>query len=55
MSEDHKTAPIVYVRQVNHDELPDQLRGTNVRLYSVHDTEGNRLAMTQDRNVAFAL
>ncbi len=55
MSEDRKTAPIVYVRQVNHDELPDELRGTQVRLYSVHDAEGNRLAMTQDRNIAFAL
>ncbi|MDH3668181.1 MAG: DUF1150 domain-containing protein [Paracoccaceae bacterium] len=55
MSEDRKTAPIVYVRQVNHDELPDELRGTHVRLYALHDADGNRLAMTQDRNVAFAL
>jgi len=47
--------PIVYVREVAPDELPDELRGTAVRLYAVHDTEGNRLALTPDRRVAFAL
>ena len=47
--------PIVYVREVTPDELPDELRGTKARLYSVHDQDGNRLALTPDRRVAFAL
>ena len=47
--------PIVYVREVAPDELPDELRGTTARFYAVHDTEGNRLALTPDRRVAFAL
>lgn len=52
---DPSGTPIVYVRQVTDDEMPDELRGTTTRLYSVHDADGNRLAMTQDRKVAFAL
>ncbi len=47
--------PIVYVREVTRDELPDELRGTTARLYAVHDAEGNRLALTPDRDIAFAL
>jgi hypothetical protein len=47
--------PIVYVREVAPDELPDELRGTTARLYAVHDAEGNRLALTPDRRIAFAL
>jgi hypothetical protein len=47
--------PIVYVRQVTGDELPDELRGTAARLYAVHDAEGNRLALAPDRRIAFAL
>ncbi len=47
--------PIVYIREVTGDELPDELRGTTARLYAVHDAEGNRLALTPDRRVAFAL
>jgi len=47
--------PIVYVREATPDELPDELRGTEARLYSLHDAEGNRLALTPDRRVAFAL
>ena len=47
--------PIVYVREATPDELPDELRGTEARLYSVHDENGNRLALTPDRRVAFAL
>ncbi len=47
--------PIVYVREVTPDELPDELRGTTARLYSLHDAEGNRLALTPDRRIAFAL
>ena len=47
--------PIVYVREVTPEELPDELRGATARLYAVHDAEGNRLALTQDRGIAFAL
>ncbi len=47
--------PIVYVREVTPDELPDELRGTTARLYALHDAEGNRLALAPDRRVAFAL
>ena len=47
--------PIVYVREVTPDELPDELRGTTARLYALHDAEGNRLALTPDRRIAFAL
>ena len=50
-----KGQPIVYVREASPDELPDELRGTGARLYSLHDEEGNRLALTPDRRVAFAL
>ena len=46
---------IVYVSEATPDELPDELRGTKARLYSLHDEEGNRLALTPDRRVAFAL
>ncbi len=47
--------PIVYVREVTGDELPDELRGTSARLYALHDAKGNRLALTPDRRIAFAL
>jgi len=47
--------PIVYVREVAADELPEELKGTPARIFAVHDADGNRLAMTQDRRVAFAL
>ncbi len=47
--------PIVYVREVAPDELPDELRGTTARLFALHDADGNRLALTPDRRIAFAL
>jgi hypothetical protein len=47
--------PIVYVREVTPEEMPDQLRGTTARFYAVHDAEGNRLALAPDRRIAFAL
>ena len=46
---------IVYVREITPDELPDGLRGQGARLYGVHDADGNRLALTQNRGAAFAL
>ncbi|MFQ5564776.1 MAG: DUF1150 family protein [Paracoccaceae bacterium] len=47
--------PIVYVREVARQELPDELRGTTARLYAVHDADGRRLALVRDRRIAFAL
>jgi len=47
--------PIVYIREVARDELPDELRGTTARIFALHDEEGNRLALATDRRQAFAL
>jgi len=52
---DPKGQPIVYVREVTPEEMPEELRGTDAKLYAVHDAEGNRLAVTPDRRIAFAL
>lgn len=52
------TAPekaIVYVREAVRDRLPDELRETPGKIYSVNDAEGNTLALTADRKLAFAL
>lgn len=49
---------IVYVRKVNVDELPEDMReqadGADV-LYAVHDTDGERLALVKERAMAFVL
>lgn len=50
-----KGQPIVYVREIAADELPDDLKGSHARLYALHDAEGNRLAVAPDRRLAFAL
>ena len=34
--------PIAYVREVAPEDLPDKLRGTEAKLYALHDAEGNR-------------
>ncbi len=47
--------PIAYVREVAPEDLPDKLRGTEAKLYALHDAEGNQLALTPDRRIAFAL
>lgn len=52
---DPKGQPIVYVREIAGTELPDELKGTDARLYALHDAEGNRLAVAPDRRLAFAL
>jgi hypothetical protein len=52
------SAPIVYVRPISADELPEEMRaltGDLETLYSVHDAEGQRLAVVRDRVLAFAL
>ena len=50
--------PIVYVRSVKTEELPQELRdkmeGAET-VYAVHSTEGERLALVQDRKMAFFL
>jgi len=47
--------PIVYVREVTPEELPDELRGTPQRFFALHDEAGNRLAVVRDRRQAIAL
>lgn len=50
--------PIVYVRSVKVDDLPEEMRaqldGVQT-LYAVHSTEGERLALVRDRKLAFFL
>ncbi len=53
-------APIVYIRPVALDELPQELRaqaeaGGVTSLYAVHDENGERLALVNDRRLAFVL
>jgi len=49
---------IVYVREVNPADLPeeiqDQLDGDGP-VYAIHTDDGERIALARDRNVAFAL
>ncbi|WP_241524111.1 DUF1150 family protein [Oceaniglobus indicus] len=47
---------IVYVRSVKVDELPDDVQEQAAGLdhiYAVHNTEGDRLALVRDRQLAF--
>jgi hypothetical protein len=49
---------IVYVKTVEVSDLPKDVReqaGEHELLYSVHDSEGNRLALVADRKLAFVL
>lgn len=49
---------IVYVRPVTPDDLPHELREQAEGisdLYAVHAPNGDRLALVQDRKLAFAL
>lgn len=51
-------ARTVYIRPVAMDSLPRDLRAQlpDVQtLYAVHDTDGERLALVQDRKLAFTL
>jgi hypothetical protein len=47
--------PIVYIREADPEKLPDALKNAPGKLYAVHDTEGNPLALAQSRATAFAL
>ena len=55
---DENADRIVYIRQVNVAELPDELRkevpGLDT-LYAVHNAGGERLALVKDRTLAFIL
>jgi hypothetical protein len=49
---------IVYVKSVNADELPNEVRDQIdglTELYAVHSADGERLALVKDRNFAFVL
>ena len=49
---------IAYVRPVNVDELPKDIRdqaGDAKKLYAVHDENGAPLAIVAERRLAFAL
>lgn len=56
--EDAATRPIVYIRPVEIADLPDEIReqaeGAKV-LYSVHNEDGERLALVHGRKLAFDL
>jgi len=47
--------PIVYVREVAAEDLPDELKGTPARIFALHDADGKRLALAPDRRIAFAI
>jgi hypothetical protein len=50
--------PIVYVRPVAAEDLPDEIRSQlapGAGLYAVHDADGQRLALVRDRGLAFVL
>ena len=49
---------IVYVRSVNINELPDEVRNRIdglTELYALHSSDGERLALVKDRELAFVL
>ena len=48
---------IVYVREVRAGELPDSIvpPPNGVKIYAIHDSNGARLALTDDRGLAFKL
>ena len=48
---------IVYVREVKAEELPKEMRQGPLpaRLYAIHDASGARLAVTDDRRLAFRI
>ncbi|MCQ0970391.1 DUF1150 domain-containing protein [Paracoccus sp. TK19116] len=52
------TGNTVYIRRVELDQLPEEIReqaeGLD-SLYAVHGTDGERLALVRDRKLAFFL
>lgn len=50
--------PTVYIRPVEVADLPDDVQaqlGQVSRIYALHDTDGERLALVGDRTLAFVL
>lgn len=50
--------PTVYIRPVKVADLPDEVQaqaGGAERIYALHDTDGERLALVGDRTLAFVL
>jgi hypothetical protein len=50
--------PIVYVRPVSYDDLPEEVQAQmeqGTSLYAVHAENGERLALVSDRTLAFVL
>ena len=55
---DHKEDRIVYVRSVEAADLPDDIRAQIPKaaiLYAVHNSNGQRLAIVEKRDMAFVL
>lgn len=55
---DSKDDRIVYVKAVDVDDLPDNIRGQlpdDAMLYAVHNASGQRLALVKERDMAFVL
>ncbi|TQS73251.1 DUF1150 family protein [Rhodobacteraceae bacterium] len=49
---------IVYIRSVEAQDLPDDVQaelGGLKQLYAVHSSDGERLALVRDRDMAFML
>ena len=48
---------IVYIRAVDPEEIPEPARreANAESFYAIHDAEGNRLAVTTNRDTAFIL
>lgn len=49
---------LVYIKSVDVAELPDDIRhqaGDQTEIYSVHNAEGEQLALVADRAMAFEL
>ena len=55
---DTKDDRIVYIKSVDVDDLPDDIRGqvpNETMLYALHNASGQRLALVKERDMAFVL
>jgi len=46
---------IVYVREADRADLPDELKSAPGPVFAVHDQDGTCLALAKDRGMAFYL
>lgn len=54
----YENGQLVYVRSVKIDELPDEVRDHIdglTELYALHSSNGERLALVKERELAFVL